>query len=103
MNKYSYWDTVMEYLPNYHNRSDVLLSDILARYIDDEEVDDGDLKMIETNYGSEKHSYVQFSTDDENIESMRSIFFELTKTIGGKYEGTEYHSQENHPRNTSVI
>ena len=56
-----------------------------------------------TNYGSEKHSYVQFSTDDENIESMRSIFFELTKIIGGKYEGTEYHSQENHPRNTSVI
>ena len=56
-----------------------------------------------TNYGSEKHSYVQFSTDDENIESMRSIFFELTKTIGGKYEGTEYHSQENHPRDTGVI
>ena len=56
-----------------------------------------------TNYGSEKHSYVQFSTDDDNIESMRSIFFELTKTIGGKYEGTEYHSQENHPRNTSEL
>ena len=61
------------------------------------------ISYLRTSYGSEKHSYVQFSTDDENIEAMRSIFFELTKTIGGKYGGTEYHSQENHPRNTSLI
>lgn len=45
-----------------------------------------------TNYGSEKHSYIQFSADDDNVESMRSIFFEFAKSIGGKYEGTEYLS-----------
>ena len=45
-----------------------------------------------SNYGSEKHSYVHFSADDDNVESMRSIFFEFAENIGGKYEGTEYHS-----------
>ena len=46
----------MEYLPYYHQRDDVLLSDILARYIDDEEVCESDLKMIELEYGSEKQA-----------------------------------------------
>ncbi|MBQ8145364.1 MAG: hypothetical protein IJ039_01130 [Clostridia bacterium] len=45
-----------------------------------------------TNYGSEKHSYIQFATDDENYESMRSMFFEFAENISGKYEGTESHS-----------
>lgn len=45
-----------------------------------------------SNYGSEKHSYIKFSADDDNIESMRSMFFEFAKNICGKYEGTEYHS-----------
>ncbi len=45
-----------------------------------------------SNYGSEKHSYIQLSADDDHTESMRSIFFEFAKNIGGKYEGTEYHS-----------
>ncbi|MBR5147671.1 MAG: hypothetical protein IKV15_00520 [Bacteroidaceae bacterium] len=79
MNKYSYWDTVMEYLPNYHNRSDVLLSDILARYIDDEEVDDGDLKMIETNYGSEKQAVKQalFELDSRLIVEAMKVLYEV--------------------------
>ena len=45
-----------------------------------------------SNYGSEKHSDVHFSADDDNVESMRSIFFDFVKNIGGKYEGMEYHS-----------
>ena len=45
-----------------------------------------------SNYGSEKHSYVHFSADDDNVESMRSIFFDFAKNIGGKYVGMEYHS-----------
>ena len=49
-NKYGYWDTVAEYLPHYHTRNDVLLSDILVRYIEDEEVCESDLKMIESEY-----------------------------------------------------
>ena len=45
-----------------------------------------------SNYGSEKHSYVHFSADDDNVESMRSIFLEFAKNISGKYEVTEHHS-----------
>lgn len=69
----------MEYLPNYHNRSDVLLSDILARYIDDEEVDDGDLKMIETNYGSEKQAVKQalFELDSRLIVEAMKVLYEV--------------------------
>lgn len=42
-------------------------------------------------YGDEKHSYIQFSANDENLESMRSLFFDFSEAIAGKYEGTEYH------------
>jgi hypothetical protein len=42
-------------------------------------------------YGDEKHSYIQFSANDESLESMRSLFFDFSETIAGKYEGTEYH------------
>jgi hypothetical protein len=45
-----------------------------------------------SNYGSEKHAYMHFSVDDDNLESMRSFFFEFAKNIGGKYVGTEYHT-----------
>ena len=42
-------------------------------------------------YGDEKHSYIQFSANDESLESMRSLFFDFSEAIAGKYEGTEYH------------
>jgi hypothetical protein len=45
-----------------------------------------------SNYGSEKHAYMHFSVDDDNLESMRSFFFEFAKNIGEKYVGTEYHT-----------
>ena len=42
-------------------------------------------------YGDEKHSYIQFSANDESLESMRSLFLDFSEAIAGKYEGTEYH------------
>ena len=42
-------------------------------------------------YGDEKHSYIHFSANDESLESMRSLFFDFSEAIAGKYEGTEYH------------
>lgn len=42
-------------------------------------------------YGDEKHSYIQFSANDESLESMRSLFFDFSEAIAGKYECTEYH------------
>ena len=43
-------------------------------------------------HGDEKHSYVYFSIDDENLATMRKLFLEFAETISGKYEGTEYRS-----------
>ena len=42
-------------------------------------------------YGDEKHSYIQFSANGESLDSMRSLFFDFSEAIAGKYEGTEYH------------
>jgi hypothetical protein len=44
-------------------------------------------------YGSEKHSYIHFSADSLTIDHMREMFLEFTKTIPGKYEGTEIKNQ----------
>ena len=76
-NKYGYWDTVAEYLPHYHTRNDVLLSDILVRYIDDEEVCESDLKMIESEYGTDKQAVKEalFRLDSRLIiEAMRVMY-----------------------------
>ena len=43
-------------------------------------------------YGDERHATVSFAIDDENLDSMRKLFFEFAEIIPGKYEGTEYHS-----------
>lgn len=43
-------------------------------------------------YGYEKNSVILFAIDEENLENMRKIFFELAEMLHGKYEGTEYHS-----------
>ncbi len=50
------------------------------------------IKYSRESAGSEKHSYVSFSADDENIEMMRKIFFEFADTVPGKYIGTEVQS-----------
>ena len=44
-------------------------------------------------YGSEKHSYIYFSADNLKSDCMRELFFEFTKIIPGKYEGTEVKNQ----------
>ena len=44
-------------------------------------------------YGSEKHSYIHFSTDSLKSDRMRELFLEFTKIISGKYEGTEVKNQ----------
>ncbi len=40
-------------------------------------------------YGSEKHSYILFSAENEMDENMRKLFFEFAEKVPGKYEGTE--------------
>ena len=40
--------------------------------------------------GNEKHSYVTFSADEDNIETVRKMFFEFAEMVPGKYVSTEY-------------
>lgn len=42
----NYWDVIAEHLPDYYRRDDVLKSDILTRYVNDEEVYEKDLEWL---------------------------------------------------------
>ena len=44
-------------------------------------------------YGSEKHSYIYFSADDQMHDDMRHLFFEFAARIPGKYESTEIQNK----------
>lgn len=55
----NYWTFIENYLPNYSSRGDVLWSDILMRYIDNEEVAKEDLKRIKEEIGLNKQTVVQ--------------------------------------------
>lgn len=50
------WNFICAYLPNYYSRDDVLRSDILRRYIDDEYVAESDLQWIDEYYGSDRNT-----------------------------------------------
>lgn len=78
-NRYAYWDTIMEYLPYYHQRDDVLLSDILARYIDGEEVNEKDLQMIADNYGNNKQAVKRalFELDSSLIIEAMKVMYDI--------------------------
>ncbi len=47
------WGFVGDNLPNYYSRDDVLLSDILAKYVDGELEDKDDLAMIKRDYSND--------------------------------------------------
>jgi len=49
-----FWRFIEEYLPNYYSRDDVLRSDILLRFVDDEEVYEKDLVWIAEEFNSDK-------------------------------------------------
>ena len=50
----SFWEFIAEWLPGYSSRNDVLESDILTRYVRDEEVWEEDLTWINQYYGGDK-------------------------------------------------
>ena len=45
---------IEKFLPDYYHRDDVLRSDILCRYLDNEDVDESDLQLIYREFGSDK-------------------------------------------------
>lgn len=50
MSPADYWRFIEAYLPNYYSRDDVLLSDILYRYITSDEESCEDVQMIKKAY-----------------------------------------------------
>jgi hypothetical protein len=54
-----FWSFISEYLPGYSWRDDVLESDILCRYVSDEDVGEEDMKWIDQYYGGDKQLVAQ--------------------------------------------
>lgn len=50
-----FWRFIEEYLPNYSSRDDVLLDDILTRFIEDDDVHEDDIVWIEAEFGCDKN------------------------------------------------
>jgi len=48
------WTFLEKYLPDYYHRDDILHHDIYSRYVDNEELSDGDLQWIYADFGSDK-------------------------------------------------
>ena len=49
-----FWRFIEEHLPNYYSRDEVLRSDILLRFVNDEEVCENDLIWITEEFKSDK-------------------------------------------------
>ena len=49
------WRFIENYLPNYSSRDDVLLDDILLRYIEGDDVCEDDLKWIEEEFHNDNN------------------------------------------------
>lgn len=58
MQKSNYWDFIADYLPCYSFDDRVLWSDILFRYLNDEEISEKDLSYIEKEY-SDKNTVIK--------------------------------------------
>ena len=48
------WSFIETYLPDYYHRDDILHFDIYSRYVDNEDVCEGDLQWIYEDFGSDK-------------------------------------------------
>lgn len=48
----NFWHFIESYLPNYYTRDDVLLSDMLFRYVTNDSMSFADMQYIEENYST---------------------------------------------------
>lgn len=73
INGYDEWTFIEENLPDYHRRDDVLYNDIVSRYVNGEELDDGDLAMVRGDFASVKEAE-EWLDDD-----IKRLFLEAFK------------------------
>ena len=55
-------------MPDYYHRDDILHFDIYSRYIDNEDIDESDLKWIYKDFGSEKQKV------EDELDQMEKQF-----------------------------
>lgn len=70
------WRFIEEHLPHYYSRDDVLLSDILFRYIDGEVTSKEDSQMIEKDFHADKQKVLIMLTELEKklmVEAMENF------------------------------
>lgn len=83
MNYTSYsdlWSFIGDYLPNYYSRDDVLRSDILFRYINNEDVSESDAEWIRKEFGTDLNAIKQESIKLEKkfvCESLNKFYDQL--------------------------
>ena len=78
-----FWEFIEEHLPGYSWRNDVLESDILCRYVSDEDVWEEDMKWINQYYGGDKQKVAQVLIELEAkfaIEALDAYYEEVLKT-----------------------
>lgn len=75
-----YWDFICEYLPNYEKRDDVLMSDILFRFVTGEQVDDNDVKCLKEKYHTKENALEALKVLDKKLfsEALDRYLYEMT-------------------------
>lgn len=76
------WDFIEMYLPNYYTRDEVLRSDILYRFLDNEDVNDEDKKWIYEDFNNNIVAIKQECKDLEMqflSESLENYYSQLIK------------------------
>lgn len=62
------WDFIGKFLPDYYHRDDILHFDIYSRYINNEELSEGDAEWIYADFGSDREKV------EETINQMEQEF-----------------------------
>lgn len=77
----NYWEFIGQYLPKYHADNRVLMSDILFKYINDEEMSEEDIMYVEREYHNKDVVLKELKRLDlELLEESLDAFYKELKT-----------------------
>lgn len=80
--KSEYWNFISDYLPDYYTNDNVLLSDILYRYVTGDDIDREDMEMIKAEYGDDRETVCKYLCElDKSLmaEAIDAYFEQLIK------------------------